>query len=224
MSSRRSAAEVSPPTFRIGEVAKLTGLTARTLRYWEELGLISPSAYRGQGERRYSQTDMARVTRIRELQELLGFSLAEVRVVLDMEDIDVLDRVRSEYRWGGAGAARRVALLEEAMEANDKLLERLDSTLARIGAFRDERAEKAVHLRQVHDELVAEVEAAPAATRSRRTSTGGAGRRSPAPAPRGASGGSTGRPGARAKATEAATRRQPAGTDNGRAMEGANRR
>jgi DNA-binding transcriptional MerR regulator len=150
----------SPPSFRIGEVAKLTALTTRTLRYWEELGLIRPSAYRGRGERLYSQTDMARVIRIRELQELLGFSLAEVRVVLDVEDVEVLDRVRSEYRWGSAGAARRRALLEEAIEANDKLLTQLDSTLSRIGAFRDERAEKAESLRTTRDALVAEIEGA----------------------------------------------------------------
>ena len=156
--ARRVAEDAPAPVFRIGEVAKLTGLTTRTLRYWEELGLIHPSAYRGRGERLYSQTDMARVTRIRELQELLGFSLAEVRVVLDTEDIDVLDRVRSEYRWGGAGAERRRALLEEAIEANDKLLARLDSTLARIGAFREERAEKGVRLRTLRDDLVVEAE------------------------------------------------------------------
>ena len=113
MITRNAATEPAPVVLRIGEVAKLTGLTTRTLRYWEELGLIRPSSYRGSGERLYSQTDMARVTRIRELQELLGFSLAEVRVVLDTEDIDVLDRVRSEYRWGdsvagtAASAARR---------------------------------------------------------------------------------------------------------------------
>src|SRR5579883_557944 len=148
--------EVAAPTFRIGEVAKLTGLTTRTLRYWEELGLIRPGAYRGRGERRYTQTDMARVTRIRELQEL-GFSLSEVRVVLDMEDVDVLDRVRSEYRWGGAGAERRLALLEEAIEANDKLLARLESTLGRLRAFRDERVETAARLRATRDTLVDEL-------------------------------------------------------------------
>jgi DNA-binding transcriptional MerR regulator len=154
----RAASTDVPPSFRIGEVAKLTGLTTRTLRYWEELGLIRPSSYRGRGERLYSQTDMARVIRIRDLQELLGFSLAEVRVVLEVEDVDVLDRVRSEYRWSGAGTARRRTLVEEAIDANDKLLARLDSTLSRIGAFRDERAEKAVHLRETRDALVAEIE------------------------------------------------------------------
>jgi hypothetical protein len=96
---------------------------------------------------------MARVTRIRDLQELLGFSLAEVRVVLDTEDIDVLDRVRSEYRWGEGDPDHRRQLLDDAIEANDKLLVRLDNTLARIGAFRDERAAKAIRLREARREL-----------------------------------------------------------------------
>ena len=103
--ARNTARQPATEVLRIGEVAKLTGLTTRTLRYWEELGLIRPSGYRGGGERLYSPTDMARVTRIRDLQELLGFSLAEVRVVLETEDVDVLDRLRSEYRWGDADPA-----------------------------------------------------------------------------------------------------------------------
>ncbi len=140
-------------TLRIGEVASRTGLTTRTLRYWEEQGLLAPSAHRSGGERRYAETDVARVTRIRDLQELLGFSLAEVRVVLDTEDVEVLDRVQSEYRSGIPTPARRRRLLDEAIEANDKLLARLDETLARIGAFREERAAKAVRLREARDEL-----------------------------------------------------------------------
>jgi MerR family transcriptional regulator, repressor of the yfmOP operon len=153
MTTRNAATQPAPVVLRIGEVAKLTGLTTRTLRYWEELGLISPSSYRGRGERLYAQTVMARVTRIRDLQELLGFSLAEVRVVLDTEDIDVLDRLRSEYRWGDTTPERRRLLIDEAIEANDKLLDRLDHTLARIGAFRDERAAKATRLRETRREL-----------------------------------------------------------------------
>ncbi len=154
MITRNATTQPAPPVLRIGEVAKLTGLTTRTLRYWEELGLIRPSSYREKGERLYSQTDMARVTRIRDLQELLGFSLAEVRVVLDTEDIDVLDRLRSEFRWGEQDpdhrpdSEHRRQLLDEAIEANDKLLVRLDDTLARIGAFRDERAATAIGLRE----------------------------------------------------------------------------
>ncbi len=143
----------TPTVLRIGEVAKLTGLTTRTLRYWEEQGLLSPSGYRGGGERLYSQTDMARVTRIKDLQELLGFTLAEVRVVMDTEDIEALDRVRSEYRWGDASPEVRRELIDEAIEANEKLLDRLDNTLARIGRFRDERAAKAIKLHEARAEL-----------------------------------------------------------------------
>ena len=153
MSTPTGQTQVAPSVLRIGEVAKLTGLTPRTLRYWEEQGLIAPSGYRGGGERLYSQMDMARVIRIKDLQELLGFTLAEVRVVLDTEDVEVLDRVRSEYRWGDGSPEVRRELLDQAIQANKKLLERLDNTLARIGRFRDERADKSIRLQEIRDQL-----------------------------------------------------------------------
>ena len=90
---------------------------------------------------------MARVTRIRDLQKLLGFSLAEVRVVLDTEEVDVLDRVRSELRSGEPSPRRERELVDEAIAANDQLLARLDDTLARIEAFRAERVATAERLR-----------------------------------------------------------------------------
>ena len=148
--------------FRIGEVAKLCGLTTRTLRYWEELGLVSPSSHGRSGDRQYTVTDMARVTRIRDLQELLGFSLAEVRVVLDTDEVDVLDRVRSEFRSGEPSPRRQRELLEEAVAANDALLARLDDTLARIAAFRDERRQSAERLRERIAALEAGEASAPA--------------------------------------------------------------
>ena len=150
MSPRRGhATSGSDPAvvFRIGEVAKLTALTTRTLRYWEEMGLVRPSSHGSNGARHYTATDMARVTRIRDLQNLLGFSLAEFRVVLDTEEVDVLDMVKSEFGAGEPSAARQRALLDAAISANDQLLARLDETLAHIGAFRAERAASARRLR-----------------------------------------------------------------------------
>jgi len=148
MTSKATTAEAKPVLWRIGEVAKLTGVTTRTLRYWEELELLQPSSYRTSGERLYSPSDVARVTRIRNLQELLGFSLAEVRTVLGTGDVDVLDRVRSELKAGDLSPERHRELLEEGIVANDQLLVRLDEILGRIQAFRDERAETAVRLRE----------------------------------------------------------------------------
>jgi DNA-binding transcriptional MerR regulator len=141
-------AEAKPVLWRIGEVAKLTGVTTRTLRYWEELELLQPSSYRTSGERLYSPADVARVDRIKNLQELLGFSLAEVRTVLGTGDVDVLDRVRSELSAGNLDPQRHRELLDEGIVANDQLLARLDDILARIQAFRDERAGSAIRLRE----------------------------------------------------------------------------
>lgn len=139
--------------WRIGEVAKLTGVTTRTLRYWEELELLHPSNYGNNGTRLYSPADLARVNRIRNLQELLGFSLSEARAVLDTEDIDVLDRIHSEFSAGDLSPSRRRELFHEAVVTNDQLLARLADTLARIQTFRGERAAVAIRLCELLDEL-----------------------------------------------------------------------
>jgi len=153
MTSKLLTSQAKPVQWRIGEVAKLTGVTTRTLRYWEELQLLQPSSYRTSGERLYSPADVARVTRIRNLQALLGFSLAEVRTVLGTEDVDVLDRVSSELGAGDVSPSRHRELLDEGIVANDQLLARLDETLAHIQAFRDERAQTAVRLRAMRRKL-----------------------------------------------------------------------
>jgi len=159
MTAKTMTTDPKPVLWRIGEVAKLTGVTTRTLRYWEELELLQPSSYRTSGERLYSLADVARVSRIRNLQDLLGFSLAEVRTVLGTEDVDILDRVGSELRAGDLSVERHKELLDQAMVANDQLLGRLDETLARIQAFRDERADTALRMRENRrrlDEPIAE--------------------------------------------------------------------
>ncbi|MGH9095925.1 MAG: MerR family transcriptional regulator [Acidimicrobiales bacterium] len=151
MSKRTS--ETEPVLWRIGEVAKLTGVTTRTLRYWEELGLLRPSNHSPSGERLYVATDLSRVTRIRKLQDLLGLSLAEIQAVLGTEAVDVLDRVHSEIDAVALRPSRRKELLDEGIVANDQLLARLDETLSRIQAFRDERAAVAIRLRKSRAEL-----------------------------------------------------------------------
>jgi MerR family transcriptional regulator, repressor of the yfmOP operon len=139
---------------RIGEVAQACGVTTRTLRYWQEMGLLNPSGRHDGGGRLYSQAEVERAARIKELQELLGFSLSEIRAVLNTED--VLERLRSAYR---ASARPEVLqrLLADAIETNDQLLARLDDSLERIKSFRDERAQKGKRLRARARELGAEI-------------------------------------------------------------------
>ena len=153
MTGKRTATQAKPVLWRIGEVAKLTGVTTRALRYWEELGLLQPASRTDSGERLYAAADVRRVTRIRDLQELLGFSLDEVKAVLSTGDVDVLDRVHSELKDADVSSSRRRALLDEAIAANDQLVGRLDDTLSRIGALRDERAAIAIRMREARDQL-----------------------------------------------------------------------
>jgi DNA-binding transcriptional MerR regulator len=141
---------------RIGEVAKRAGVTTRTLRYWEELGLVKPTDHLFSGERRYLAAELERVAHIRELQELLGLTLAEIRIVLESED--AVERARSA-RLAGASRSRRLALIDDAIEAHARLIERMDDRLVRIAAFRDEWVERGERMRARSAELRAENEA-----------------------------------------------------------------
>ena len=70
----------------IGAASAKAGVTERSLRYYQELGLICPSGQTKGGSRRYSQADLDRVARIRELQSVLGLNLEEIAGVLRNED------------------------------------------------------------------------------------------------------------------------------------------
>jgi DNA-binding transcriptional MerR regulator len=141
------------PRLRIGEVARVTGLTARTLRYWEEIGLLKPFAHRGSGERLYSVAERERVTHIRELQDLLGLTLAEIQDVLASED--TLERARRAAR-ADAPTPKRLRLLADALEANGRLVDRINERLARIKEFRDECVERGDRMRARQLELEAD--------------------------------------------------------------------
>ncbi|HEY6625102.1 MAG TPA: MerR family transcriptional regulator [Acidimicrobiales bacterium] len=119
--ARKSAAAkepATPVTLRIGEAAERAGVSSRTLRWYEERGLLVPTGYSVGGARRYSEDDVARLVHIRELQSLLGFDLGEIRDVLRGEDD--LSGLRSEYT-SGADDTRRREILLEATEINKKL-------------------------------------------------------------------------------------------------------
>src|SRR5579885_1474680 len=74
------------PTFTIEQVAAQTGLTKRTLRYYEEVGLLPPTGRTEGNYRRYTREDVMRLERVKNLRNLLGFSLADIRDILEAED------------------------------------------------------------------------------------------------------------------------------------------
>lgn len=80
---------------QIGEVAERTGVTQRTLRFYEEKGLLKPPSRMDGGFRLYSEDDVQRVEYIRQLQSLLGLSLAEIKDMVEAEG--VRSQIRAEY-------------------------------------------------------------------------------------------------------------------------------
>jgi MerR family transcriptional regulator, repressor of the yfmOP operon len=141
---------------RIGDAAARAGVSARTLRYYEELGLLTPSGYTAGGERRYREADLAQLDRILELREVLGMNLEEIKSFLESENR--LEEVREAYRANkGLGTkparARQRALLEEALHLNETLAEQVATKISRMDDFRDRLVASAQRCRELLDEL-----------------------------------------------------------------------
>jgi DNA-binding transcriptional MerR regulator len=100
-------------TLRIGEVAERTGTTPRTIRYYEEIGLLPAPGERQLGKHRcYTEADVERVREILRLRNLLGLSLEQLSQLLAAEDARAA--IRREYRQS-EDPEQRARLLEEAL-------------------------------------------------------------------------------------------------------------
>src|SRR5262245_60238803 len=100
---------------KVGELARRTGLTVRTLHHYDEIGLLKPSLHTEAGYRLYTRGDVARLQQVLSLRQL-GFSLEEVRDCLDRPDFSPLEVIRLH-----------VARLREQIELQRKLCERLEA-------------------------------------------------------------------------------------------------
>jgi len=78
--------------WKVGELAKLAGLTERTLRYYDRIGLFSPSARTESGHRRYVEEDLARLQQVLSLKEY-GLSLVEIKSVMEGKELGYADLV-----------------------------------------------------------------------------------------------------------------------------------
>jgi DNA-binding transcriptional MerR regulator len=111
-------------TLRIGEVAQLTGTTPRTIRYYEELGLLAPTSDREPGAHRvYDDTEVERLAEVLRLRRVLGLSLDELKE-LSAEESARAARKR-EWDAGVEDPVRRREILEEAARYADLQLDLL---------------------------------------------------------------------------------------------------
>lgn len=102
---------------QIGEVAERTGVTQRTLRFYEEKGLLRPPSRMEGGFRLYSEEDVKRVQQIRRLQDLLGVTLAEIKEMVDAHE--VLRQLRAQYR-PEADVAEKRRQLQKAIDVTNR--------------------------------------------------------------------------------------------------------
>ena len=152
---------------RIQEVAAELGLTTRSIRYYEELGLLRPAA-RSEGDYRlYDADDIERLGYIKGLRDDAGFSLAEIAQLL--EDEGARTRNRARFRSTDDPDERR-AIVKDALIRIDRQVGTLRTKIGRLEAMVAEAEARRAHLR----EHLAEVEAAatgdPAATASTESS------------------------------------------------------
>ncbi|HEX5147439.1 MAG TPA: MerR family transcriptional regulator [Candidatus Limnocylindrales bacterium] len=140
---------------RITEVAAEVGLTTRAIRYYEELGLLEPAARSGGDYRLYDQSDLERLLFIRSLRDDAGFSLAQIRQLL--EDETARERNRERFRETRDPAERR-AILRDAAERVDRQIQILEAKAARLATMIGEARGRRRHL----DEHLAELDGGPA--------------------------------------------------------------
>ncbi|WP_063034537.1 MerR family transcriptional regulator [Nocardia grenadensis] len=103
---------------QIGQVAERTELSLKSIRHWDEVGLVQPSARSAGGFRLYTEADVARMLVIRRMKPL-GFTLAEMKQLLDA--IDVLDDASADPGARAAAQADLLAFRDKAADSADRL-------------------------------------------------------------------------------------------------------
>jgi DNA-binding transcriptional MerR regulator len=125
---------------RIGELAELTGTTPRTIRYYEEIGLLGGGDAREQGKHRvYTEADVQRLREIVRLRNLLGLSLEQLSQLVEAEDARA--ELRREYHETQNPQQRR-AILDQALVHIENQLELVRSRRQEIEQLERELGER----------------------------------------------------------------------------------
>ena len=129
---------VEQRALRIGQLAERTGVTPRTIRYYEEIGLLAPSERRKGSHRLYDEAHVERVLELTQLRDLLNLSLKELKQLVDAEDARAVLRRRFHETDSDV---ERLRIVEET-------LPHVETQLALVRRRREE-------LERLEDELVA---------------------------------------------------------------------
>lgn len=135
MTGTKAPDETPARLLRIQEAAAEVGLTARSVRYYEEVGLLRPAA-RSEGDYRlYDPTDLERLRFIKGLRDDAGFSLAEIAQLL--EDEAARERGHAAFH-ATTDPAERKRLLCERVASFERQIETLERKIGRLQTMVDE--------------------------------------------------------------------------------------
>lgn len=112
-------ADVNDETYTVGAVARLAGVSVRTLHHYDQIGLLSPGARSAAGYRLYSLAELKRLQQILYYREL-GFPLEEIAVIMAAPGEDAAGHLRRQHRLLREQISRRhelLAAIEKEMEA-----------------------------------------------------------------------------------------------------------
>ncbi|HEX4464256.1 MAG TPA: MerR family transcriptional regulator [Solirubrobacterales bacterium] len=136
-----SASDTSKSELRIGDVARLAGTTPRTIRYYEEIGLLPSSSARERGAHRtYAEEDVERLADLLRLKDLLGLSLEELKQLVEAEDARA--SLRREWETGVEDPVRRRQILHESLGHIGRQLELVRRRRDEISALESELLNK----------------------------------------------------------------------------------
>lgn len=150
-----AAGTPKPQRYQIGEVAERTGVTQRTLRFYEEKGLLDPPERMDGGFRLYSDEDINRVTYIRRLQDLLGFTLSEIKEMVDAEE--ELQQIAATFR-PDRELPERVARVSTVITALSRQLEVVDHKVTHLSAMKEELSAKMARMQARRTDLLQQIE------------------------------------------------------------------
>jgi DNA-binding transcriptional MerR regulator len=143
VTTAQTRASDDPRLLRIQEAAAEVGLTPRSIRYYEEVGLLEPAARSEGAYRLYDESDLERLRFIRGLRDDAGFSLAQIGQLL--EDERARERNRERFRSSEDPRERR-AILVDALDRVDRQIENLRHKAERLASMIDEAEARRRHL------------------------------------------------------------------------------
>jgi DNA-binding transcriptional MerR regulator len=149
----KSQPATDEPCLQIGEVADRTGVTQRTLRFYEERGLLKPPTRMDGGFRLYSEDDIGRVEQIKRLQSLLGLTLAEIKEMVEAEE--VREELNATFR-PDRPVEERIARLGRRIEVTQRQFDIISAKLTAMQEMRKDLEEKLARWHQAVSELEAE--------------------------------------------------------------------